>query len=146
MKVVIQRVNNANVTVNKKIVSNINKGFLILLGIKQDDTKEDALFLANKIANMRIFDDQDGKLNLSIQDIKGEILVISNFTIYGEARKGNRPNFMKSASKDIALPLYEYFVEELSKIVPSYKGCFGEEMQINSTLDGPITIVLQSEV
>ena len=145
MKVIIQRVKSANLTSYGKQISKIQNGLLVLLGIKDDDTKEDALFLINKIANMRIFDDLEGKLNLSIKDINGEILVVSNFTIYGEAKKGNRPNFMKSAKKETAKILYEYFVNELDKLIPTHKCAFGEEMKIDTILDGPITIILQSE-
>lgn len=146
MKVIIQRVKSANLTSYDKQISKIQKGLLVLLGIKEDDTKEDALFLINKIANMRIFDDLEGKLNLSVKDINGEVLVVSNFTIYGEARKGNRPNFMKSAKKEVASKLYEYFVDELNKLIKTKKCAFGEEMKIHTILDGPTTIILQSEL
>ncbi len=119
MKLVIQRVKNADVSVDNKIVGKINKGFLVLLGIHNSDTQKDADYLVKKLINLRIFTDSNGKMNLSLQDVNGELLIISQFTLYGECKKsGNRPSFSDAAKPNIAIPLYEYFVNECKKQVP----------------------------
>lgn len=147
MRLVIQRVNQADVKVDKKIVGKINQGFLVLLGIKNTDTKKDVDYLVRKLANLRVFSDENHKMNLSIQDINGELLVISQFTLYAECKKsGNRPSFSEAAKPDIAIPLYEYFVEECKKKIPVVQtGIFGADMKVNLLNDGPVTIILDSE-
>ena len=119
MKLVIQRVKNADVSVDNKIVGKINKGFLVLLGIHNSDTQKDADYLVKKLINLRIFTDSNGKMNLSLQDVNGELLIISQFTLYGEFKKsGNRPSFSDAAKPNIAIPLYEYFVDKCKSHVP----------------------------
>ena len=146
MKLVVQRVTNANVKVDNKIVGQINQGFLVLLGIKSTDTKEDADYLVRKLVNLRIFSDEDDKMNLALKDVSGELLIISQFTLYGDCKKsGNRPSFSDSAKPDIAIPLYEYFVEECKKQVPVVQtGIFGADMKVSLLNDGPVTIIIDS--
>ena len=146
MRLVVQRVNESNVKVNNKIVGQINKGFLVLLGIKTTDTKEDADYLVRKLVNLRIFSDENDKMNLSLKDVNGELLIISQFTLYGDCKKsGNRPSFSDSAKPDLAIPLYEYFVEECKKQIPVVQtGIFGADMKISLLNDGPVTIILDS--
>lgn len=144
MKAVIQRVKSSSVSVADEIVGEINQGLLILLGITHDDTKDQCDWLANKIINMRIFSDSEDKLNLSVKDIAGSILVISQFTLYAEAEKGNRPSFTSAARPEIAKPLYEYFIDKLkANDVPVESGIFGADMQVELINDGPITIILE---
>lgn len=146
MKVVIQRVKNANVKVDKKIVGKINQGFLVLLGITHTDSKNDADYLVKKILNLRIFTDENGKMNLPLQAVNGELLIISQFTLYGDCTHGNRPSFTESAKPDIAIPLYEYFINECRKAVPVVQtGIFGADMQIELLNDGPVTIIIESK-
>ena len=116
MKLVIQRVKKAKVEVDEKVIGEIKEGFLVLLGIEEKDTKKEADWLVNKLCNLRIFEDENEKMNLSLKDINGELLIISQFTLYGECEKGNRPSFIKAARPEIAEPLYEYFKEECRKI------------------------------
>ena len=118
MRLVIQRVKYADVSVDNKIVGKINQGFLVLLGIKNTDTQKDVDYLVRKLINLRVFTDDNGKMNLSLQSINGELLIISQFTLYGDCKNGNRPSFSDSAKPDVAIPLYEYFVEECKKNVP----------------------------
>lgn len=147
MKIVIQRVKNASVSVDEKIVGEINQGFLVLLGIKNTDTKKDADYLVRKLINLRVFTDDEGKMNLPLHDVNGELLIISQFTLYGECkRSGNRPSFSDAAKPDIAVPLYEYFVSECKKQVPVVQtGIFGADMKVNLLNDGPVTIIIDSE-
>lgn len=147
MKLVIQRVKHADVTVDKKIVGKINAGFLVLLGIKSTDTKEDVDYLVRKLVNLRIFTDENDKMNLSIQTVGGELLIISQFTLYGECKKsGNRPSFSDAAKPDIAIPLYEYFIEECKKQVKVVQtGIFGADMKVNLLNDGPVTIIIDTD-
>lgn len=147
MKLVVQRVTRADVTVDNKIVGKINKGFLVLLGIKTIDTKQDVDYLVRKLINLRIFSDENDKMNLSLKSINGELLIISQFTLYGECKKsGNRPSFSDSAKPDIAIPLYEYFIEECKKQIPVVQtGIFGADMKVNLQNDGPVTIILDSD-
>lgn len=144
MKVVIQRVKSSSVSVADEIVGEINQGLLILLGITHDDTKDQCDWLVNKIINMRIFSDSEDKLNLSVKDIAGSILLISQFTLYAEAEKGNRPSFTSAARPEIAKPLYEYFIDKLkANDIPVESGIFGADMQVELINDGPITIILE---
>ena len=146
MKTVIQRVSEANVKVEGKIVGNISQGLLLLIGIDENDEKEDADWLVQKILNLRIFGDENGKLNLSVQDIKGEILCISQFTLIADYKKGNRPSFIKAARPDKAIPLFEYFKNEISKSgLKTESGIFGADMKVSLLNDGPVTIVMDSK-
>lgn len=146
MKAVVQRVKNSSVLIEGNIKAEIGKGLNVLLGIGQDDTQKDAKYLADKIMKLRIFADQNDKMNLSLQDINGEILVISQFTLYGDCRKGNRPSFSQSAPPDEAKKLYEYFVQYIkNKYKTDVKtGQFGSMMDVNIANDGPVTLILES--
>lgn len=147
MRIVIQRVTSASVAIDNKIVGKIGKGMLILLGVSPEDSTQDADWLVGKVSRLRIFDDENGVMNLSISDIGGEALVVSQFTLMASYRKGNRPSYIHAASPDLAVPLYEYFVETLGKAlgqsVPT--GRFGADMQVSLTNDGPVTIVMDSK-
>lgn len=147
MKLVVQRVSHADVSVDNKQVGKINKGFLVLLGIKSTDTKDDADYLVRKLINLRIFTDDNDKMNLSLNTVNGELLIISQFTLYGDCkRSGNRPSFSDAAKPDIAIPLYEYFVDECKKQIPVVQtGIFGADMKVNLLNDGPVTIIIDSE-
>jgi D-tyrosyl-tRNA(Tyr) deacylase len=145
MKIVLQRVLKANVTVEGKVFAEIGRGFLILLGIGPADRKAEADFLAEKCANLRIFEDEAGKTNLSIQDIRGEALVVSQFTLYADARKGRRPSFTGAAAPQTAEPLVRRFAERLSALgVPTRAGSFGAHMRVELVNDGPFTMVLEA--
>lgn len=146
MKIVIQRVSNAQVEVESKIVGAINKGLLLLIGIDENDNTEDADWLVQKIINLRVFGDDEGKLNLSVQDICGEILCISQFTLIADYKKGNRPSFIKAAKPDKAIPLFEYFKSEIAKSgLKTESGIFGADMKVSLLNDGPVTIVMDSK-
>ena len=147
MRVVIQRVSKASVAIENKIFSKINYGLLILLGIEVDDNQEDALWLANKVARIRIFLDEDGKMNNSILDVDGDVLVVSQFTLHAKTKKGNRPSYIKAARADQAIPLYEQFKKHLSKLICKkvFSGKFGADMNISLTNRGPVTIILDSK-
>ncbi len=145
MKAVIQRVKKASVTINEKQESSIQNGLLILLGIESTDSKLDADWIANKILQMRIFEDDAEKMNLSIQDIQGELLVVSQFTLYASTKKGNRPSFIQAAKSEIAIPLYTYFLECCNTSTPTKAGVFGADMQVELLNDGPVTIILDSK-
>lgn len=146
MRLIIQRVLKSSVEVDNKIVGQIQKGFLVLLGIKITDTKKDADYLVKKLINLRIFSDENNKMNLALKDVSGELLIISQFTLYGDCKKsGNRPSFIDSAKPDVALPLYEYFINECKKQIPVVQtGIFGADMKVNILNDGPVTIILDS--
>ncbi len=145
MKTVIQRVSESHVKVDGNIVGEIGKGLMLLVGIDENDTKTDADWLVQKILNLRVFGDEDGKLNLSVQDIKGEILCISQFTLIADYKKGNRPSFIKAAKPDKAIPLFDYFKQELSKSgLKTESGIFGADMKVSLINDGPVTIVMDS--
>ena len=144
MRAVIQRVKHAQVEVDKKIVGKINEGFLILLGVAPDDTKEKADAMVKKIAKLRIFEDENEKMNLSIQDIKGELLVVSQFTLYADCSGGNRPSFINAAKPDLANDLYEYFVGKCKEVIPVVQtGIFGAHMEVSLLNNGPVTIELE---
>lgn len=146
MRAVVQRVNFSNVQVNDEKVGAINRGLLIFLGVKEDDTKEDLVYLVNKIINLRIFEDQQEKMNLSLQDIQGELLVVSQFTLYGDCKKGRRPSFVKAANPKKAQLLYERFVEETKKKgFDTRTGTFQAHMTVNIQNDGPVTMLVDSE-
>lgn len=146
MKIVIQRVTEANVKVEEKIVGEITKGLLLLIGIDEEDEKTDADWLVQKILNLRIFGDEEGKLNLSVTDISGEILCISQFTLIADYKKGNRPSFIKAAKADKAIPLFEYFKSEIAKSgLKTESGIFGADMKVSLLNDGPVTIVMDSK-
>lgn len=146
MKVVIQRVTSSNVKVDGKIVGEINQGLNILLGVLKDDTKEDIQKLINKIINLRIFSDENGKMNKSIQDIDGELLVISQFTLAGNCKKGRRPSFDNSASPDIAENYYEEFINLAKQHIKNVQsGIFAASMEVSIINDGPVTFILDSK-
>ena len=147
MKVVIQRVSEATVKVRDKIISEIKLGFLILLGIEKSDSKEDINWLVNKISNLRVFSDNELKMNLSIKDIKGEIIVVSQFTLHAKTKKGNRPSYIKAANPEQAEPLYEEFISQLKNesAVRVQSGLFGANMQVDIVNDGPVTIIIDSK-
>ena len=145
MKLVIQRVANAKVDIEGKTVGSINNGFLVLLGIKVGDTKEQVDYLVRKLINLRVFSDADDKMNLSIKDVNGELLIISQFTLYGDCIKsGNRPSFTDAARPDEAIPLYEYFIDECKKQIDVVQtGEFGADMKVSLLNDGPVTIIIE---
>ena len=143
MKVVVQRVKEANVTVNKKIVGKIDKGLLLLVGFTYNDNDETISWMINKILNLRIFDDTNGIMNLSIKDINGSILSVSQFTLYAECNKGNRPSYTKALNKDEATLLYDKFNQKLKEKIKTETGIFGADMKVNLTNDGPITIIIE---
>lgn len=145
MKAVIQRVSEASVQVEGNTVGQIRKGLMLLIGIDEQDEKTDADWLIQKILNLRIFGDENEKLNLSIKDISGEILCISQFTLIADYKKGNRPSFIKAAKPDKAIPLFEYFKEEIAKSgLKTESGIFGADMKVSLINDGPVTIVMDS--
>ena len=145
MKLVVQRVKNANVSIENNIVGKINQGFVVLLGVSNEDTKENADYLVKKLLNLRVFSDNDDKMNLSIKDIEGELLIVSQFTLYANCKKGNRPSFIEAAKPEHAKPLYEYFIKECRKENLNVQtGEFGADMQIELINDGPVTILLEN--
>ncbi len=147
MRALIQRVKEASVSVDNNIISQIDQGLLVLLGITHEDTKEDMDYLCRKIANMRLFDDKEGVMNLSVKDIKGDILLISQFTLLANTRKGNRPSYIEAARPEQAEPMYETFAEALEQELGKQvgRGKFGAEMQVQLTNDGPVTIWIDSK-
>lgn len=147
MRVVIQRVSHAEVMVGSKIEGVIDSGLLILLGISHDDTTEDIEWLLNKITQLRIFNDAAGVMNLSIKDINGSFLVISQFTLCASTKKGNRPSYIRAAGPEIAIPLYELFLQKLQRLsgLKVEKGIFGADMKVTLTNDGPVTIIMDSK-
>ena len=144
MRAFVQRVSKANIEVNEKNISSINKGLLVLLGIQDTDDESDISWLSNKIIKMRIFEDDNGKMNQSIEDIGGELLIVSQFTLYASTKKGNRPSFINAAHPDKALPIYQTFVSECNKQISTQTGKFGAMMQVGLVNDGPVTIWLDS--
>jgi D-tyrosyl-tRNA(Tyr) deacylase len=144
MRLVVQRVDRAKVTVEDKVVGEIKKGFLVLLGVGHADTEETADFLVNKLCSLRVFSDDDYKMNLSIKDVNGELLVVSQFTLYADCRKGNRPSFVEAAKPDKANALYEYFMKKCEEnVIRVQHGLFGEHMKVDFVNDGPVTIILE---
>lgn len=144
MKLVIQRVSEAKVEVNSETVGKIGQGFLVLFGAGAGDTKEQADFLAEKLCNLRVFADENHKMNLSIKDIDGELLVVSQFTLYADCKKGNRPSFINAAAPEKANELYEYFMDKCRNLVRNVqKGIFGADMKVSLLNDGPVTIILE---
>jgi len=147
MRVVIQRVSEASVNIEGKVKSKIGSGFLILLGIEEADNAEDIEWLCGKISKLRIFADEQGIMNLSVQEINGEVLVISQFTLHASTKKGNRPSYIKAAKSEIAIPLYESFVKQLKKELNReiHTGEFGADMKVALVNDGPVTIIIDSK-
>ena len=147
MRIIIQRVRNASVTINGQLHSSIGQGMMILVGIEDADNEEDIAFLVKKVAAMRIFDDENGVMNLSVMDIGGEVLVVSQFTLHASTKKGNRPSYIKAAKPDISVPLYERFCSALSATLgkPVKTGVFGADMQCALINDGPVTIFMDTK-
>ena len=146
MKFVIQRVNHAEVKVDGETVGKIGKGFLVLIGVGRGDTREDADWYLKKLLGLRIFEDENGKTNLALKDVDGELLLISQFTLYADCKKGNRPSFIKAGNPELANSLYEYIIVACQKEVPVVEtGSFGADMKVELLNDGPFTIVLDSD-
>lgn len=147
MRIVIQRTKKASVSVEGNLLSAIETGMMVLVGIEEEDNNEDIDYLVKKICNMRIFDDENGVMNLSVKDVDGEILAISQFTLHARTKKGNRPSYISAAKPDISIPLYEKFVSELSKELGKdvKTGKFGADMQVELINDGPVTIIMDSK-
>lgn len=147
MRVVIQKVTHASVDIEKQTVASINKGLLVLVGIEDSDTDEDIASLSAKIVNLRVFEDENGVMNLSVKDVDGEVLVVSQFTLHAATKKGNRPSYIRAARPEVAIPIYEAFVRQvetlLGKQVPT--GQFGAMMQVNLCNDGPVTILIDTK-
>jgi D-tyrosyl-tRNA(Tyr) deacylase len=148
MKTVIQRISSASVTIDSKIVAEIQNGLLVLVGIEDADTQEDLEWLAAKIANLRIFGDENEVMNLSVKDIEGEIIVVSQFTLHASTKKGNRPSYIKASKPDIAIPIYEKFVKQLEVEIAKkvQTGVFGADMKVALINDGPVTIFIDSYI
>ena len=145
MKFVIQRVTHASVEVEQQTIGKINKGFLVFIGVSEEDTKEIADKMIRKLIGMRIFEDENGKTNLALQDVSGELLLISQFTLYADCKKGNRPSFIKAGNPTLANDLYEYIISECKKQISTVEtGSFGADMKISLLNDGPFTIILDS--
>jgi D-tyrosyl-tRNA(Tyr) deacylase len=147
MKAVIQRVSNASVTIEGKVVASIAQGLLVLLGIVDDDNSEDIQWLTNKIVNLRIFGDEENVMNLSLKDVDGEVIVVSQFTLHANTKKGNRPSYIKAAKPDIAIPLYESFIKQLEMDLEKkvQTGVFGANMKVDLLNDGPVTIIIDTK-
>ena len=144
MKIVIQRVANAQVEVEKKVVGKIGKGFLVLVGVTHEDTKENADYLVKKLCKLRVFTDENDKMNLSLKDVNGELLIVSQFTLYANCKDGNRPSFVEAAKPEQANELYEYFCSECEKNdIKVEKGIFGADMKVSLLNDGPVTIIIE---
>ena len=144
MKIVVQRVKNAQVEVDKKVVGKIEKGFLVLLGVTHNDNKKEADYLVKKLCNLRVFTDENDKMNLSLKDVNGELLIVSQFTLYADCSGGNRPSFIEAAKPDKANELYEYFCSECEKNdINVEKGIFGADMKVSILNDGPVTIIIE---
>lgn len=145
MRVVVQRVKYASVTIDDALYNEIAKGFLVLVGISENDTDEVVRKIANKVVDLRIFEDSEGKMNLGIEEIGGSILSISQFTLYGDCKKGRRPNFIEAARPEVSKPLVDLFNDELRKRVETKTGIFGADMQVELCNDGPVTLILDSK-
>lgn len=144
MKFVIQKVSRASVTVEEKVIGKIGKGFLVLIGVSEDDTREIADKLVKKLLGLRIFEDAQGKTNLSLRDVNGSLLLVSQFTLYADCKKGNRPSFTKAGNPTLANELYEYIIEKCRLEFPVETGAFGADMKVELLNDGPFTIILDS--
>ena len=143
MRAVVQKVSSSKVTVDEEVVGQINQGLMVLLGVTHDDTSKDVDYMVDKVTNLRIFEDEDGKMNLSLKDVDGEVLAVSQFTLYGDARRGRRPSFSDAARPEVANPLYEEFVEKIKKQgINVGTGQFGAHMMVDLTNDGPVTILI----
>ena len=146
MIAVIQRVSSASVSIEGKMTSSVGRGLLVLLGIEENDDEQDLSWLTNKILNMRIFADENSKMNLSVSDVNGEMLIVSQFTLHASTKKGNRPSFVKAAKPDIAIPIYEKFIQMIGQSgIRVSTGEFGANMQVELINDGPVTIVIDSK-
>ena len=146
MKLVVQRVKNASVEVEQKIVGSIEKGYLVLIGVTHTDTKETADYLVKKLCNLRVFEDENGKMNLNIKQVGGNLLIVSQFTLYGDCTEGNRPSFINAAKPEIANELYKYFCDKcLENNIKVERGIFGADMKVRLLNDGPVTIILEKE-
>ena len=147
MRILVQRVKKALVTVENEEIAKINNGLLLFLGVVEDDSLEDIKYLVHKIAKLRIFDDENGVMNISIQDICGEILVVSQFTLLASTKKGSRPSYIRAGRPEISIPLYESFIEEIGKVIekPVQHGKFGADMKVSLLNDGPVTIWIDSK-
>ena len=147
MRVVIQKITHASVDIEKQTVASINRGLLVLVGIEDSDTDEDIVWLSAKIVNLRVFEDENGVMNLSVKDVDGEVLVVSQFTLHAATKKGNRPSYIRAARPEVAIPIYEAFIKQvetlLGKQVPT--GQFGAMMQVNLCNDGPVTILIDTK-
>ena len=144
MRLLVQRVLNSNVKVDGKVVGEIDKGYMVLLGVTHDDDKEKADYLVNKLLNLRVFEDENGKMNLNIKQVGGELLIISQFTLYGNTKDGNRPSFTDAAKPDKANELYEYFIDKCKKEnIKTESGIFGADMKVSLVNDGPVTVMLE---
>ena len=147
MRVVIQKVTEASVSIENQIVGSIDKGLLVLVGIEDGDTNEDIAWLSSKIVNLRVFDDANGVMNLSVKEVEGEVLIVSQFTLHASTKKGNRPSYIKAARPEVAIPIYEAFIKQvetlLGKRVPT--GQFGAMMQVSLCNDGPVTILIDTK-
>ena len=145
MRAVVQRVSSSRVTVDDRVTGEINEGLLVLLGVTHEDTSKDVDYMIDKVLNLRIFEDENEKMNLSLKDVEGELLVVSQFTLYGDCRKGRRPSFSTAARPELATKLYEEFIEKSRKEgIVTQTGQFGAHMMVDLTNDGPVTILLES--
>lgn len=144
MRIIVQRSKESSVSVNNKLINKINHGLVLLVGFTQNDTEKDLDYLVNKVINLRIFDDENHVMNKSILDTQGEILSISQFTLYADTKKGHRPSYIKALNGNEAIKLYELFNQKLNNYVKTYPGIFGADMQVNIQNDGPVTIILDS--
>lgn len=147
MKAVIQRVSQSSVTIGGEVVASIQKGLLILVGIEEADTKQDIEWLSSKIVNLRIFGDENGTMNLSVKEVNGDAIIVSQFTLHASTKKGNRPSYIKAAKPDIAIPLYEQFVQQFEKDLEKkvQTGQFGADMKVSLINDGPVTILIDTK-
>ncbi len=147
MRIIIQRAKNANIVANGTDRGSFSNGLVVLVGIEDTDSQEDIQWLVKKITNLRVFNDEQGVMNLSLLDTGGDLMIVSQFTLHASTKKGNRPSYIKAAKPAIAIPLYEAFVEEAQRVMnkPVYTGEFGADMQINFTNDGPVTIMIDSK-
>ena len=143
MRLIVQRVKNAKVEVDNKIVGQINGGYMVLVGVGPNDTEKEADYLAKKLINLRVFEDENGKMNLGLKDVNGELLLISQFTLYADCSGGNRPSFINAAKPDKANELYEYFCKKCAESVHVQKGVFGAHMEVTLQNSGPVTILLE---